>query len=448
LDDTIKKTYFFPSLRSIMADSSHTGSGQWIPAKTSYQDHTEETPYYENASDTSTTTSRSNQALIPLIILLFGFITIGLCIAAIIWLWLEGPTLVPGQDTRITAIIISVGKSGAAFFIGLAICRSAWASVLPQVLNGNRIPTRTLVGICRNWASFGQWQEFQSLPASFRIYLVLAALGLVAMTGTSASFRYESRRVSGSNTALIPDFTSSCNTSLIQLSYYFCTALLDGNSTDANTAYNINANASKYSWNYIEQVNTGGQGTVSLSGNIGDESLGANVTMSVLPAGWYKDEGSNLPWMAMSVSCTSLPIAAEFSGSGLLASATIIVNGTVIDTLDIANMPQWSPVVHIYQRPNNTGPVSSLCPWIAVMLNGDPGEGQVDFVGLANNGATFLGNSYLDLHGYPQPVYQGIIGAAAYCVFDGSTGGHHAAILPILSSDRWLIIDLQWELVS
>jgi hypothetical protein len=127
--------------------------------------------------------------------------------------------------------------------------------------------------------------------------------------------------------------------------------------------------------------------------------------------------------MAMSVSCTSLPIAAEFSGSGLLASVTILVNDTVIDTLDIANMPQWSPVVHIYQRPNDTGPVSSLCPWIAVMLNGDPGGGQVDFVGLANNGATFLGNSYLDLHGYPQPVYQGIIGAAAYCVFEGSTGG-------------------------
>jgi len=78
-----------------MADSSHTGSGQWIPAKTSYQDHTEETPYYENA-----TTSRSNQALIPLITLLFGFITIGLCIAAIIWLWLEGPTLVPSQDRQ------------------------------------------------------------------------------------------------------------------------------------------------------------------------------------------------------------------------------------------------------------------------------------------------------------------------------------------------------------
>jgi hypothetical protein len=406
-----------------MAHSSHPSSRPRVTAKTSYQTYTEEAPYYGNTPDTYTTTSRSNQALTPLVILLFGFITIGLCIAAIIWLWLEGPTLVPGQDTRITAIIISVGKSLAAFFIGLAIYRSAWASVLHRVLKGNPVPTRTLIGICRNWSSFGQWQEFQSLPASFKSYLVLTALVLVAMTGTSASFRYESRKVSGLNTALIPEFTSSCNTSLIQLSYYFCAALLDGNSTDANTAYNINANASKYSWNYIEQANTGGQGTVSLSGNIGDEKLGANVTLAVLPTGWYKNEGSNLPWMAMSVSCTSLPIAAEFSGSGLLASATIIVDGTIIDTLDIANMPQWSPVVHIYQRPNDTGPVSSLCPWIAVMLNGDPGEGQVNFVGLANNGATFLGNSYLDLHGYPQPVYQGIIGAAAFCVFDGSTGG-------------------------
>lgn len=87
-----------------------------MAAKTSYQNHTKETPCYENAADTSITTSRSNQTLISLIILLFGFITIGLYIAAIVWLWLEGPTLVPGQDTRITAIIISVGKSRAAFF--------------------------------------------------------------------------------------------------------------------------------------------------------------------------------------------------------------------------------------------------------------------------------------------------------------------------------------------
>jgi hypothetical protein len=52
----------------------------------SYQNHTEETPCYENAADTSTTTSRSNPALIPLIILLFGCITIGLRTAAIVWL--------------------------------------------------------------------------------------------------------------------------------------------------------------------------------------------------------------------------------------------------------------------------------------------------------------------------------------------------------------------------
>jgi hypothetical protein len=386
------------------------------------QSPTKEAPPYENAAHIYTITSRRDQTLIPLIILLSGFITISLCIAAIIWLWLKGPAIVPGQDTRITAIMISVGKSLAVFSISLATSRSAWASVLPRFLNGNPIPTRTLVGICQNWASFGQWQNYHSLPTSFKIYVVIAAFVLVAMTGTSASFRYDSRGASGRETALIPDFTSSCNTSLIQLSYYFCTGLLNGNSTDANTANNINGNTSKYSWDYIEQVNTGGQGIVSLYGNIGDEKLGANVTLAVLPSGWYS-EGSNLPWMAMSVSCTNLPIAAEFSGSSLLTNATILVNGTIIDILDIANMPQWSPVVHIYQRHNDTGPVSSLSPWIAVMLNGDPGAGQVGFVGLADDAATYLGNSYLDLHGYSQPVYQSIIGAAAYCVFDGSTGG-------------------------
>jgi hypothetical protein len=121
-----------------------------MAAEKSYQSLTKEAPHCENAAHIYTTTSRHNQALISLIILLSGFITIGLCIAAIIWLWLEGPTLVPGQDTRITAIIIFVGKSLVAFSISLAIGRSAWASVLPRFLNGNPIPTYTLIGICRN----------------------------------------------------------------------------------------------------------------------------------------------------------------------------------------------------------------------------------------------------------------------------------------------------------
>lgn len=404
-----------------MAESFAYRSRVRMVAKPSYQSSTKEVPQYENTAHIYTTSER-NQALIPLIIHLSGFITIGLCIAAIIWLWLKGPALVPGQDTRITAIIISVGKGLAGFSISLAIGRSAWASVLPWFLNGNPIPTRTLVGICRNWSSLGQWQNYHSLPTSFKIYVVMAAFVLVAMTGTSASFRYDSRGESGRNTALLPDFTSSCNTSLIQLQYYFCTGLLNGNSTDANTGVNINGNTSQHSWDYIEQVNSGGQGTVSLYGNSGDEKLGANVTLAVLPSGWYMNDGSNLPWMAMSISCTNLSIAAIFSGSGFLTNATILVNGTIIDTLDIANMPQWSPVIHIYQRFNDTGPVSSLCPWIAVYLNGYA-EGQSGLVGLAGDAVTYLGNSYLDLHGYSQPVYQGIAGAAAYCVFNGGTGG-------------------------
>lgn len=67
-----------------MAYYSNTNSRQWMAAKPSYQNHTEETSYYENAADTSITRSRSKQALMPLIILLFGLITIGLCTAAII----------------------------------------------------------------------------------------------------------------------------------------------------------------------------------------------------------------------------------------------------------------------------------------------------------------------------------------------------------------------------
>jgi len=374
---------------------------------------------YENAPHIITTTSQRSDVAFPLFMLVSGLITIGLCIAAVIWLWLEGPVLVPGQDTRITAIVISVGRNLAAFFISTAIARSAWATFLPRFLDGNPVLARTFLGICRDGASLRQLENYPSLPTSFKIYIVLAAFAWVGMTGTSASFRYETGGASGRNTARIPDFPSSCNTSLIQSDYYSCTGLLYDNTTDNNTQYNINGNTTTFSWSYIEQVNSGGQGTVSLFGNIGDERLGAQVTLAVLPSGWYLNPGSTLPWMAMSVSCSSLPIAAEFSGSGLLTNATIIVNGSVIDYLDIAQMPQWNPIIHMYQQWNDSGPLSNLSPWILVMLNRDIN----DFAGLADDAATYLGNSSVDLHGYPQPVYENITGAAAYCEFDGSTGG-------------------------
>jgi hypothetical protein len=161
---------------------------------------------------------------------------------------------------------------------------------------------------------------------------------------------------------------------------------------------------------------------VTLTGSIGDDALGANVTVAVLPDGWYLQDGHNLPWMAISVSCRGLPIEAEFNGSGLLANATIIVNGSVIDYLDISQMPQWNGLVHMYQQVNDSGPFSSLSPFVIVMLTRDVNDRTAHFDGLADDAVTVLGSSYVDLHG-AGPVLQGILGAAAYCEFEGSAGG-------------------------
>jgi len=365
---------------------------------------------YGDLSRRATAASQRNQAMLPTLLFPLGLITIGMCISAVAWLAWHGPAIVPGQDTRITAIIISLGSRLASFFIGSAIVRSAWAAFLPHVLAGELIPTQTLIGACRNFMSFGQLENYKSLPSSFKYHVILAIYVYLAMTGTSASFRYDSLGLPDHNFAIVPDVASLCNASLFTNDTgYFCTG-------------NLNANTSGSQWTYLEEVYTGGQNTVYRYGEIGDEWLGANVTLAVLPAGWALNEG-NLPWMEIWVTCQNLSISAEFSGSGLNSTSYIYVNGTFIDTLDIANMPEWHSVVHIYQQVNESGPVSSLSPWKVVMLTRDLNDNGADFGGLAPNTATYLGNSYLDLHGYAEPQLQGVLGAAALCHFNGSTGG-------------------------
>jgi hypothetical protein len=257
----------------------------------------------------------------------------------------------------------------------------------------------------------------------FRIYVVLGALVCAGLTVTSAAIQYIDQPISATGTAIIADFTYACNTSLVQSSSdYTCQAATSPNTTDVNTSFNLNGNTTRTSWQYIEQVNSGGRGTVTRTGSIGDNALGANVTVAVLSDGWYLQEGDSLPWMAISVSCRGLPIAANFTGSGLLANATIIVDGLAIDDLDISEMPQWNGLVHMYQQVNDSGPFSSLSPWVIVMLTRDVNDGTAHFDGLANDAVTDLGASYVDLHGIG-PSKQGILGAAAYCEFEGSTGG-------------------------
>jgi hypothetical protein len=300
----------------------------------------------------------------------------------------------------------------SGFFINAAILRSAWAAYLPRILDGDAIPNQELVGISRNFMSLGQFRNYHSLPRSFRHHIILAVVILLAMTGTSASFRYVSLPLAGHSFALALDVASSCNQSLINVngSGYFCSG-------------NLNSNTTRTSWSYLQDVNTNRQNTIQRFGDLGDEALGANVTLAVLPAGWTLSEGNELPWMAMWVTCQTLSISANSSGANLSAIFNISVNGNFLDSLDIANTPEWNSVVHLYQQANESGFISSLSPWIVVALARNLHDGTANFVGLAPDAVIDLGVTYLDLHGYPTPQQQDVLGAAAWCQFNGSTGG-------------------------
>ena len=327
----------------------------------------------------ATAASRRNQAMLPITVLSVGALALVACITTVAWLALHGPTLVPGQDTRITAVLISIGSRVACLVVNIALIRSAWVSFLHHVLSGERISTQTLVGACRTFMSLGQLENYSSLPRGFKYHVIIAAFVSVAMTVTSASFRYESLALSGKSIASLPDTASVCNQSLItSQTGYFCTGKLNGNTTGT-------------SWSYLEEVVAGGQGTVHRQGELGkDQELGANVTLGILPPGWSLGNGSDLPWMAISVTCVPLTISAEFSGSGQNANADIYVNGNLQDTLDIANMPEWGAVVHLYQQVNDSGPASSLSPWIIVMLARNLDDGTANFGGLAPDAVTYL----------------------------------------------------------
>jgi hypothetical protein len=219
-------------------------------------------------------------------------------------------------------------------------------SFTPKLVNGRRFSARTLLAVCHEWASLWQWQDFRDLPTSFRIYVLLGGLTWIGMTGTSATFRYVSQGVSATGTALVADFTYTCNTSLVDLLSYTSQAATSPNTTDIGTSFNLNGNNSSTSWGYVEQVNSGGRSTVNLTGSIGDAALGANVTVAVLSDGWYLKEGHKLPWMA------------------------------IIDVLDVSEMPQWNGLVHLYQQ------------WALMVYAISPQCSQhieIDFEGLASN---------------------------------------------------------------
>src|SRR2546423_4728892 len=132
-------------------------------------------PQHAPSSSAATVASKRIEATMPIIFFPFGLLFLGTCLAGFAWLALHGPALVPGQDTRITSILISTGSRMSILIIGVALLRYAWASILPDIVAGKPLNTRSLIGICQNFMSLGQLASFGSLPVAFKWHVVLAA---------------------------------------------------------------------------------------------------------------------------------------------------------------------------------------------------------------------------------------------------------------------------------
>ncbi|KAK6335880.1 hypothetical protein TWF730_003254 [Orbilia blumenaviensis] len=359
--------------------------------------------------------SRHEQALMLLVLLPIGAIFLAVCLAGIIWLFIHGPIQVPMQDTRLTSIVISTSSKIAAIIISMAFVRSAWASFVPRIVAGHSMTTRTIATVCRDFMSLGQFQNFKALPRAFQFHLILGSMTLLSMIATSSSFRYDSLSTSGIMTALVPDVAFACPVEkVIESGLFFC-------DEGGDSSVNINSNTSIHAWDYIGEVAAGGQNTVTKYGNIGDETVGANVTLAILPEGWTLGKSSDLPWMAMWVACQERSISVEFSGSGYNTNTTVYLNGKFAALLDIGNMPQWGSIVHIFLRVNETGPFSSLGEYDVIMLARNGIDGA-NLQGVDDDSITKLGVTYLNLKGYGA-TRQGLLGAASRCTFRAETGG-------------------------
>ncbi|KAH6708952.1 hypothetical protein BKA61DRAFT_439489, partial [Leptodontidium sp. MPI-SDFR-AT-0119] len=341
-----------------------------------------------------------------------GFLFLAACLVAITALWIHGPLLVPKQDTRLTSIVISTSSKVATFIMGIVFLRSAWASAVLDVTNGHSMTARNLITTCKPFLSLGQLQNFNALPLSFKFHVILGAASLVAMTATSSSFRYESLPTSGEMVALVPDVAFACPADKVEETGLF---ICD----QGGSKLNILTNASIHAWDYLEEVNSGGQQTVTKYGNIGDPSLGANVTIATLPTGWKLSEGNDLPWMAMWVSCKERAISVVSTGTGYETNTSIYLDGKLAAVFDIGTMPQWNSGVHLLLRVNETGPFSSLGEYDIIMLARDL---LPNMRGVAVDSVTSLGSVYMDLNGYGA-VEQTLLGAGLSCTFRAETGG-------------------------
>src|SRR5205814_312149 len=85
-------------------------------------------------SSVATPASTRPQAAIPIIFFALGLLFLGTCLAGLAWLAFHGLALVPRQDTRITTIFISMRSRLCILIIGVAFVRSAWASIVPDIV--------------------------------------------------------------------------------------------------------------------------------------------------------------------------------------------------------------------------------------------------------------------------------------------------------------------------
>ncbi|KIM71917.1 hypothetical protein PILCRDRAFT_82347 [Piloderma croceum F 1598] len=332
------------------------------------------------------------------------------CVSVACWMLVSGPKLVPRQDTRITNAIISLASKvalGLALWIVTMRLRAQWVQVL---ISGQHVGLRGLLAACGGEGSLLRVCHIRNVPTvGVGCTAVIGAAVTLLMTLTSAGFKY----IVISGTAVQefsgPDFQAICNYSLVNSSNgYFCTG-------------SANAVTVETEWNLLDIVNSGAGGNVLLSG--GDTgTMSANVTLTTAPADLRLATDPAPPWAAIDVSCRDVELQLQLVGNGSTSSNLVHVDGRLLDQLTIAEMPSWASQVQLYQQVNDSGPASSLCPWYMVLLARDLNDGTANIGGLSGGAVSFLGNSFVDLHGYG-PTLQGILGAAAYCNFSGSTGG-------------------------
>jgi len=335
------------------------------------------------------------------------------CIVVVCWMMIGRPRLVPRQDTRITNIIISIVSKGAlalALWIVTLRLRVQWTYIL--LVSGQHVQLRSLLAACSNEGSLSRVRHIRTSPTrGIGLTAAIGAAVTILMTLTSAGFKYIVLPGTAIQEYPGPDFVSICNYSLVtSKTGYFCAGT--ANAATANTE-----------WDYLDIVSSGAGGNV-LRSNGTSGTMSANVTLTSAPANLRLSANPTPPWTAIDVSCRNITLSLSVVGNGSSSTNVLFVDNRQLDTLTVAEMPSWSSQVQLYQRVNDTGPASSLSPYYMVLLARDLDDGTSNIQGLSRSAVTHIGNSFLDLHGYNGTVLQGVLGAAAYCTFSGSTGGN------------------------